>query len=122
MARTAEKRLAVHERLHLLIHASGLQSLVLCLAVVVSSLDVCAQSAENGALKGTVTDPSGAVVPNATIALRNHGTEETRTAITDPQGLYRFSRLPPGECALTVEAPGFAPLVVRKLMNQIDNE
>ena len=62
-----------------------------------SSLDVCAQSASTGALIGRVTDPTGAVVPNATIALRNHGTEETRTAITDQDGLYRFSLLPRGE-------------------------
>src|SRR5262245_2949736 len=114
MTRTAEKQLAVDKRLHLL-HASGVQSLVLCLVVVVSSLDVCAQSASTGALTGTVTDPSGAVVPNATIALRNHGTEETRTAITNPDGLYRFSLLPAGEYELTVEAVGFAPLVVREV-------
>jgi hypothetical protein len=119
MTRTAERWLAVHKRLHLLIHASGVQNLVLCLVVVVSSLDVCAQSASTGALTGTVTDPTGAVVPNAKITLRNYGTDGTLTAITDQGGLYRLSLLPAGEYELMVEAVGFAPLVVREVMIQI---
>jgi hypothetical protein len=84
-----------------------------------SSLDVCAQSASTGALIGRVTDPTGAVVPNATIALRNAGTEETRTALTDQDGSYRFALLPPGVYEVTVEAVGFAPLVVREVLVRI---
>ena len=91
----------------------------ICLLVVVSSLDVCAQSASTGALTGTVTDPTGAVLQNAQIALRNTGTSETRTAITDQDGSYRLSLLPPGEYELTVEAVGFAPLVVREVLIRI---
>lgn len=83
------------------------------------SLDVFTQSASTGALTGTVTDPTGAVLQNAEITLRNYGTDETRTAITDQDGSYRFSLLPPGEYELTVEAVGFAPLVVREVMVQI---
>ena len=97
----------------------GVQILVICFLVVVSSLDVCAQSASTGALTGTVTDPTGAVLQNAQIALRNTGTDETRTAITDQDGSYRFSLLPPGEYELTVEAVGFAPLVVREVLIRI---
>ncbi len=41
------------------------------------------------------------------------------TAVTDQDGLYRFSLLPPGEYELTVETAGFAPLVVREVMIQI---
>ena len=95
--------------------------MVLWLLVVVSSLDVRAQSASTG-VTGTVTDPSSAVVLNAEITLRNAGTEDTRTTITGQDGLYRFSLLPPGEYELTVEAVGFAPLVVREVMIQIYNE
>ena len=109
----------MHKRLHLLIHASGVQCLVFCLLVIMSSLDVCAQSASTGALIGRVTDPTGAVVPNATIALRNAGTEETRTALTDQDGSYRFALLPPGVYEVTVEAVGFAPLVVREVLIRI---
>src|SRR6185295_11881180 len=109
----------MHKRLHLLIHASGVQGLVLCLLVVGSSLHVCAQSASTGALTGTVTDPSGAVVQNAKIIFRNYGTDKTFTAVTDQDGSYRFSLLPAGEYELTVDAVGFTPLVVRHVVIQI---
>ena len=110
--------MAVH-RLHLLIHASGVKGLVLCLVVIVSSLDVCAQSASTGALTGTVTDPTGAVVQNANVTLRNHGTGEALATTTDHDGLFRFSLLPPADYELTVEASGFAPVVVREVRIQI---
>jgi len=109
----------MHKRLHLLIHTSGVQGLVLCLLVVGSSLHVCAQSASTGALTGRVTDPSGAVVQNAKIIFRNYGTDKTFTAVTDQDGSYRFSLLPAGEYELTVDAVGFTPLVVRHLVIQI---
>jgi Carboxypeptidase regulatory-like domain len=104
---------------NLLIHASRLQSLMLCVVVVVSWLDVYAQSASTGALTGTVTDPTGAVVQNANITLRNHGTVEALSATTDHDGLYRFSLLPPGNYELTVEAVGFATVVMREIPIQI---
>src|SRR5262245_35998476 len=98
---------------------SGVQGVVLCLLVVGTSLDVCAQSASTGALTGIVTDPTRAVVPNAKVTLRNYGTAKTVTAVTDQGGSYRFSLLPAGEYELAVEAVGFAPLVVRRVMIQI---
>ncbi len=90
-------------------------AMVIGLLVVVSSLEVSAQSASTGALTGTLTDPTGAVVQNAQILLRNRGTDETRTATTDRDGSYRFSVLPPGVYELTMEAVGFAPVVVREV-------
>jgi len=95
---------------------SGVNSLVLCLLVVRSSLNVCAQSASTGALSGTVTDPTRAVVQNATVTLRDDGTDKMLTAVTDQDGSYRFSVLPPGEYELTVDAGSFARLAVRNVM------
>src|SRR5262245_23162076 len=103
MTRRLERRWVLHKSLHLLIHASGVLSLVFCNLFVASSLDVRAQTASTGALTGTVTDPSGAVIQNAKITLRNYGTNETLTAISDQDGLYRFALLPPGGYELTVE-------------------
>ena len=98
---------------------SSIQSLSVCLLFVLSSLAAYAQSASTGALTGTVTDPTGAVLRNAQIALRNIGTGETRGAITDQGGSYHLSLLPPGKYELTVEATGFAPLVVREVLIRI---
>src|SRR5262245_62532631 len=88
-----------------------LQALFIWL-VVAGLSDVGAQSASTGALIGTVTDYSGAVLQNAQVVLRNTGTGERRTASTDRDGSYRFSLLTPGAYEVTLEAVGFAPFVV----------
>jgi hypothetical protein len=98
---------------------SAAESLVLWLLVVVSSLNVCAQTASTGALTGTVTDPSGAVVPNVRITLRNYATRGTLTAITGQDGSYRFSLLPAGDYELTVEGVDFEPAVLPQVLIQI---
>ena len=110
---------AVRKRQHTNACVSGVQSLVICLVVVFSSLDVCAQSASSGALVGTVTDPSGAILQNAEVGLRHTATGESRSAVTDRNGSYRFSLLTPGEYELTLKAVGFAPVVVRDVLIRI---
>ena len=79
------------------VKASTTQSLALCLLIILASFDLFAQSASTGALTGTVFDPAGAVASNATIILRNNGTRQTFTDVTNPSGIYRFALLPPGQ-------------------------
>ncbi|HEX8766400.1 MAG TPA: carboxypeptidase-like regulatory domain-containing protein, partial [Candidatus Acidoferrum sp.] len=109
----------MHGTLRLLAKASSSQSFALCLLVIVAAFEVFAQSASTGALTGTVTDQTGAVVPKATITLRNSGTGQVLTAATDQEGLYRFSLLPPGQYELRLEMAGFAPHIWREVMIQI---
>ena len=59
-------------------------------------------------LQGTVTDPTGAAVANATVELVNVDSKTQRDANTDAQGEYRFQFLPPGSYTLTISAAGFA--------------
>jgi len=66
-----------------------------------------AQTAETGALTGTVTDPSGAVISGASITLTSTATGQTRTTTTDANGSYKFSFLQPGTYAVTFSASGF---------------
>jgi hypothetical protein len=66
-----------------------------------------AQSAGTGALTGTLTDPSGAVVPNVTVTLTNNATGQVRTLTTGSDGTYRFSLIPPGSYKVRFSAPGF---------------
>ncbi|MBV8842195.1 MAG: carboxypeptidase regulatory-like domain-containing protein [Bryobacterales bacterium] len=68
---------------------------------------VFAQSAGTGALAGTVTDPTGAVISGATITLTNKGTNQARTTTTGTDGSYRFSLLPPGQYSVRFTATGF---------------
>ncbi len=58
-------------------------------------------------LNGTVTDPTGAAVPNAKVTATNTATGTIRTTETNDSGLYSFSRLPVGSYDVAVEAAGF---------------
>jgi Carboxypeptidase regulatory-like domain len=64
---------------------------------------------------GTVTDPSGAVVPNATIILTNLGTNEVRTTQSSNSGDYTFSLLPVGHYSVSVKAAGFQTSITKDL-------
>lgn len=59
-------------------------------------------------LRGTITDPSGAAIPNAAVRLVNNDINVERTATADAQGNYIFLEVPPGKYTLGVEAAGFA--------------
>jgi hypothetical protein len=61
-------------------------------------------------LSGTVTDPQGLVVSEATVTLANSGTGVIRSVKTDASGRYQIVGNPPGTYTLTVDAPGFATL------------
>jgi len=60
-----------------------------------------------GSILGTVKDPSGDVVPGATVMLTNRGTSAVRTLSTDQGGSYSFVNIDPGTYELTVEVSGF---------------
>jgi hypothetical protein len=64
-----------------------------------------------GTIVGTVTDPSGAVVPNAVVQLINVRTGVQTTALTDNFGNYTAPFLQPGEYRVTAEVPGFKTFV-----------
>ena len=57
---------------------------------------------------GTVTDASGAVVPNATVVIKNLGTNEERTVQTNGSGDYTVPLLPVGHYSVSVKAQGFS--------------
>src|SRR6266480_4686494 len=59
-------------------------------------------------ITGTITDPSGAVVPGAKVTVTNTGTNISNTAITTSAGTYTITDLIPGTYKVRVEAPGFA--------------
>jgi len=58
-------------------------------------------------LVGTVSDPSGAVVPSAHVTIVNLGTHEVRSSTTNSSGDFTFALLPIGSYSLKVDAPGF---------------
>jgi protocatechuate 3,4-dioxygenase beta subunit len=70
-------------------------------------------------LRGVVTDPSGAAVPNAQVTLTNTATNTVRTAVTGSDGAYAFTEVQPGTYTLTVEAQGFRKYERRNLVLQV---
>ena len=84
--------------------------LLLCIAtciLLVLMPSLMAQTADTGALQGTITDATGAVIPNATVTLTSETTGQERTATTQGNGVYRFPLIPPGTYKLRVAANGF---------------
>ena len=71
-----------------------------------------AQSSTTGEISGTVSDPSGAVVSNVPVTLKNIDKGYTQSATTNSQGAYRFSLLAPGNYAISATAPGFKTTTV----------
>src|SRR5205085_6490933 len=64
---------------------------------------------ETGQITGTVSDPSGAVVPNAKVTVTNVQTNASRSAQSNASGIYSFTNLQPGSYEIAVEGQGFAP-------------
>ena len=68
------------------------------------------QSAQSGAIAGSVKDPSGAVVASATITVTNNATKNVeRTLVSSRDGLFSATLLPPGDYTVNIQAPGFKP-------------
>jgi len=67
-----------------------------------------AQGGNTGAVRGTVTDPSGAVLPGASVNLKNATSGLDRTAISDAQGQFIFANIPFSNYRITAAAQGFA--------------
>jgi hypothetical protein len=79
-------------------------------ALLFASLSAPAQSGNAGAVHGTITDPSGAVIPNAAVHLSNERSGLNRTLVTDAAGQFVITNVPFNSYRLDVSANGFAPL------------
>src|SRR6267378_1568147 len=80
------------------------------IALIISVLAVRGVLAQTGttSVRGTVTDPHGASVPDATVSLTSSEIGLTLTARTDKDGAYQFLEVRPATYTMTVVAPGFA--------------
>jgi Carboxypeptidase regulatory-like domain/TonB-dependent Receptor Plug Domain len=87
-------------------------ALFLCLFVLFCVSASLAQTSTTGALTGTVTDPSGAIISGATVTITDNATGAARTSTTDANGSYKFSLLPPGNYDVKFSAAGFKTVEV----------
>ncbi len=93
---------------------------MVCVVGVLTSGLTAARAQSTATLAGTVTDPTGAVVPKASVTIRSLGTGVERTAVSDDAGNFTAPSLQPGDYKVTVDAPGFGKYVVESLTLQVD--
>ena len=92
-------------------------SFFLCAAFLAANLS--AQTTGAGAITGTITDPSGAVVPAAAVAVKNTATEAERALTTNEAGIYVAQFLQPGAYEIIVTKTGFNKTVRTGLTLQV---
>jgi hypothetical protein len=71
-------------------------------------------------LTGTITDPSGAVVPKARVTVHNEGTNTSRDAESNEDGDYTVAFLPPGRYSVSVESAGFHQSIIHGVNVDVD--
>src|SRR5260370_12663992 len=91
----------------------------LVLFFLVFSTLISAQTATTS-LRGTVTDPKGAVLQGAVVTLNNPATGYSRTTKSGSDGVYQFLEVPPTAYTLTVTVSGFATLKEDKVILQVN--
>jgi len=91
---------------------TGCTAIVTCLTLLLCFISGTATAQVlYGTLTGNVTDPSGAVVPNAKVEALNTLTGVARTTMSDTNGVYRFGDLQAGNYKVTISSTGFATTV-----------
>jgi hypothetical protein len=94
-------------------------SQLLLLLLVCLAFSAFANAQSTAVLNGTVTDATGATVPNAKVVLKSKATAAEWTSQTDGAGAYLFSSLPIGIYRLEVNAPNFQTTVINDLQLQV---
>jgi carboxypeptidase family protein len=82
-------------------------TLMFLFVFAISAPFLIGQSLTQGAVSGTVSDPSGAVIPGANVELKDVNTGATQTHKTGGTGAYNFALLPPGTYIITYSAPNY---------------
>src|SRR5262245_28571377 len=80
-----------------------------------------AQEGINAALAGTVSDPTGALIPGVEVTAKNTATGVTSTTVTNESGTYRFPSLQPGTYEATAALTGFQKQTFRLTLGTSQN-
>src|SRR6202795_4843837 len=92
------------------IHVS--RTLLRTAVLALCALPMHGQTANTRAIAGTVSDPTGALVPRAAVVINNQGTGEKRDLATDAEGNFSGQFLTPGNYDVTVRAAGFEAFIL----------
>jgi len=98
---------------------SALALALLIFGLAFGAPSAAAQSTTQGAVGGTVKDPQGAVVANASVTVRNEETNKEFAATTDDEGRFRVVQLDPGTYSVIISASGFAGFTQQKVVVEV---
>src|SRR6266436_4833985 len=96
------------------------KSVSLAVALFIATMPWLAAQITTTTIIGTVTDSTGAAVPNAQVTATNTGTNLSRSAQTSEQGGYRIEFLPVGSYNLEITAQGFKKFVRSGLVLEVN--
>src|SRR5580704_11059257 len=82
------------------------------MAIVFLCLSAPAFAQFRTSIQGTVTDPTQAVIPGATVTIKDLQTDEVRTSTSNSSGVYNFNALPSDHFDLTAEKSGFQKQII----------
>lgn len=102
----SNERMKEYRKIQMVRVAKGVLSLVVALGLFAPST-LLAQIVPTATLTGTITDPSGAVIPSAPVQVVNTATRVAKETASDAQGRFSFNFLAPGTYELNVSAAGF---------------
>ncbi|MGH9325965.1 MAG: carboxypeptidase regulatory-like domain-containing protein, partial [Terriglobia bacterium] len=103
------------------IQSAILSAAVIATLAVASVAPLLGQVAATAQIQGRVTDPSGAVIPKATVTVRQINTGMVRTTLSAANGAYALPNLPVGPYTLEAHASGFQAYVQTGIVLQVSN-
>ena len=89
------------------------------LMLIAAAASLMAQSTVTGGINGTITDPQGGVVPNATITVTSMETNAVVTVQSNSAGGYRVTNLQPGKYRIETTVAGFAPVRTENIVVEV---
>src|SRR5579859_6817983 len=98
-----------------------MRRLLTILFFILSSCGLGLAQTQAALLTGRITDPSGAVVPGATVSLTNHETQVATRVTTNSAGVYTFPAVAPGPYQLQVQASGFKEEIIQRLVLHVQD-
>jgi Carboxypeptidase regulatory-like domain/TonB dependent receptor-like, beta-barrel len=104
------------------VHVKRWLSWALAAAVVLTAAGPAHAQAVYGSISGTITDPSGAALPGATVTITGLERHTTDTVVSQASGLYLKERLQPGTYEVKAEVSGFKAAVVSTVRVNVDSQ
>lgn len=93
---------------------------LICITAIMLLSAIAANAQFKAVVQGSVTDSTGAIIPGATITLKNPATGYTETVTANSEGFYRFVGLPPGSYEITASQSGFKKQVAQNVVVQAE--